>query len=624
MKRIKKRFWYLTLFFCLVLNLAACASSADPEVSSSAPEAEVTATPAPEPTQETETVDSDYPEMKYTGYYTNDKKVIAAYKSYLRDSEVYLSDSAEGQQEIADMEQRIQEIVNSPTEIVKADEYVQGVSYSGTAYYVDPESGNDDNAGTSPEKAFRSVARLNGGWLQEGDAVFLKRGSVFYGGELELQDGVTYSAYGEGRKPILTASPATANDPAYWELYSDADGRKIWHFLDRRIGSVGWIDFDLSDDKYAYPVYEYWSEENGYQHINTVHVDYSEFKPGEGLNRDRYGELVTMSIEEQLTENLTFISRTNGFKDEENGIVWCMDVLDTDLYLRCDEGNPAEVFETVKLTTAAPMGPDGVTTTALNTYGRENVTLDNIEVSNGVQYGIGHMSHSTIQNCEVSFIGNHVWNYTEWRPENVWQISINYIGDGIYNCVNGGVVKNNYVHHTCCVGITGEHYTSPDSPIRGDAFGPDLVEHLDAFIADSNVVAYTGVGIAFQEGDEWVGLDMDDIVFSNNYVAYVGEQEGVLRWQNDFNGTNIYSWDSTNQTDVIKFIASHHIYKNNTFIGGYGSSMMSTVDGWKAIKTFEGNTFVGDAMDNAVIDYQREIVIKYWQMVKAGEEGWTP
>ena len=545
-----------------------------------------------EPTADSAQTDDtpEYP-MNFTGYYTDDQEIIDQAKSFLRDSTVLLSDSQEGQQKIDAMENRIAEIENTPTSIVKADTYVQGVSYCGTAYYVDAENGNDENDGLSPETAFRTAGQIDGIAmnLREGDAVFFKRGCIYYDACPTIVNGVTYSAYGEGAKPILTTSSNDANDPANWVLYYEDGEQKIWHYQKTDFASVGWIDFNCSNDLYAYPVYEYWSPETGYQYIENVYADYDEVADG-SYSRNRYGNLVSKEIHEMLTEDLTFVSRTE-YKDSAGN--WCSG---TNLYLRCDEGNPAEVFDVIKFTaiTYNQFG-DPLSGPVQSVYAT-NATLDNLELSNGAQWGVSHMDHSTIQNCEVSFIGNTVWSY-----ESINQ-SVNYIGDGIYCCVDGMTVRNNYVHHCCCVGITGELYGESADPV------------LDEWIVDSNVVSYCGTSYIFQDGNGWVNLEMEGISLTDNYFAYAGQCDGILRWYNDFNGISVYGWDDTGTSDVYKFLASKQHFTGNTIIGGYDSSINSVVDGFEAIGTFTGNTFVGDPMDNAVIIMDRQKVIKYWQL----------
>lgn len=75
---------------------------------------------------------------------------------------------------------------------------------TGTVYYVSP-NGNDDASGTSPENAWKTLAKVSGANLSSGDAVLFERGAEFRG-TITGKAGVTYSAYGTGAKPIINGS----------------------------------------------------------------------------------------------------------------------------------------------------------------------------------------------------------------------------------------------------------------------------------------------------------------------------------------------------------------------------------------------------------------------------------
>ena len=78
-----------------------------------------------------------------------------------------------------------------------------------TDYFVNSVSGNDENAGTSPSKPFRSLAKVNGLSLKPGDRVLFTAGQEFHG-ELILTD-----VSGEADKPIVIAG-YTGSSVAQW------------------------------------------------------------------------------------------------------------------------------------------------------------------------------------------------------------------------------------------------------------------------------------------------------------------------------------------------------------------------------------------------------------------------
>lgn len=77
----------------------------------------------------------------------------------------------------------------------------------GRAIYVSSVNGDDVNSGYAPEKAFRSLRKVNQMEIQPGDQILLERGSVFVGEYLHLYRGgtkeapVVVDAYGEGALP---------------------------------------------------------------------------------------------------------------------------------------------------------------------------------------------------------------------------------------------------------------------------------------------------------------------------------------------------------------------------------------------------------------------------------------
>lgn len=95
-----------------------------------------------------------------------------------------------------------------------------GLSHQSLArnYYI-ANSGNDDLDGSSPQKAFKTISRLNAQTLQPGDSVLFQRGDLFRG-NLEIRNSgnntapITISAYGTGKSPIISG----AQNLGSWQL----------------------------------------------------------------------------------------------------------------------------------------------------------------------------------------------------------------------------------------------------------------------------------------------------------------------------------------------------------------------------------------------------------------------
>ena len=83
-------------------------------------------------------------------------------------------------------------------------------------YYVDAENGDDSNDGTSPETAWKTLAKASSiRQLKEGGSILLKAGSVWNGEQLTVKNAqgteenpVVIGSYGEGAKPVINGNGA--------------------------------------------------------------------------------------------------------------------------------------------------------------------------------------------------------------------------------------------------------------------------------------------------------------------------------------------------------------------------------------------------------------------------------
>jgi len=85
-----------------------------------------------------------------------------------------------------------------------------------TCYYVDSIAGSDNNSGTSVDKPWRSLARVNATHFPPGSRILFKRGSS-WNGELFIDtpgvsgNPVTFAPYGVGNAPIFSHSVSGTN-----------------------------------------------------------------------------------------------------------------------------------------------------------------------------------------------------------------------------------------------------------------------------------------------------------------------------------------------------------------------------------------------------------------------------
>ena len=123
-----------------------------------------------------------------------------------------------------------QKIINSKTDVI----------YTGTAYYVSP-NGDDMNDGLSPETAIQTLERIHTLPLAFGDAIFLERGSTWRGNISINISGITISAYGEGKKPVINVSLKNYAVPHEWVK---TDVPNVWKYMYPFGVDVGHIVFD--------------------------------------------------------------------------------------------------------------------------------------------------------------------------------------------------------------------------------------------------------------------------------------------------------------------------------------------------------------------------------------------
>lgn len=77
-----------------------------------------------------------------------------------------------------------------------------------TMYYVDAAGGNDENDGLSPDRAWRSIEKVNETRYQPNTGILFKCGQAWSGNLVASSSGtegkpITYSSYGEGAKPLI-------------------------------------------------------------------------------------------------------------------------------------------------------------------------------------------------------------------------------------------------------------------------------------------------------------------------------------------------------------------------------------------------------------------------------------
>ena len=495
----------LLLSAALLLGLlAGCGSESAPVTEAPVTEAAAAPTEAATIPTEAPTTEPTMPPV------TVSEEVTAI----LTDSEFYyLEDTASLAPYYAEAGARKEAILNTPTEIVKSDVFIPGQTYTGTAHYVSP-NGSDDNDGLTPETPLRTLEKAMHDWVESGDIIFLERGQVHRTpswGLVTNADNVTYSAYGEGEKPILTVVQENSAREECWQLWHEgSNGEKIWQYY-QEVGDVAGIVFD--DESYAKRIYE-WPTKSG--QWNTLDIHW--FDPAGG---DEHEDSISPAhltdtgepsvIEEVLAEDLTYVSRVkepyrlssyNGGKGP--------------LYLRCDKGNPGTLYQDIEVIDST----NGIYVERK----AENFVLDNLSYKYFTDAaiwadGTGGGKGMVIQNCTFEW-GAARLNELRADLDIGWLLA----GNGIFNAVNDVTVRNNYFYQ--CVNacsledyrenrlelgswtITGNLIDSCAQGIRVEICNWYKAKPLEAIVIQDNIILNTGKSMNYLTIDEPVCIDL--------------------------------------------------------------------------------------------------------------------
>ncbi len=96
-------------------------------------------------------------------------------------------------------------------------------------YFVDNQAGSDRNPGTSPDRAWQTLAKIRSARLQPGDTVRFRCGGEWTGG-LDIKSSgapnapITMTSYGQGPKPVLRNPPG---EKPNWESCLRVEGSHV-------------------------------------------------------------------------------------------------------------------------------------------------------------------------------------------------------------------------------------------------------------------------------------------------------------------------------------------------------------------------------------------------------------
>ncbi len=425
----------------------------------------------------------------------------------------------------------------------------------GTAYYVSNQ-GSDDNDGLSPESAWASLERVNSAALEPGDGVYFQRGGLWRG-QLWAQEGVIYSAYGQGDKPKIYSSPENGADPDKWSLLEGTDNIWVYH---TDIMDCGVIVFDEGE---SYAVKLSPNYVDGY--LSTIN---------EGQAFD---------VKTELTEDLMFFSQADSILYD--GAPFRYTVMDNcdkgeypqevtgKLYLRCDEGNPGEVFGSIEFAVRQNLvlpADDAVF---------HNLCLKYTGAHGIYGYGMGY----EVSFCEIGWVGGSIqyYRYDDGAPV---RFGNGVECDGSYDHYS---VTDCYIYQCYDAGVSNQ-----DPAEDPEVSGSQATDYTDVIQQNvtyaGNLFEYNDMPIEIfftLEDDAGYGRHrMENVLIEGNYFLYTGygwagSQEGKAQYSAAYQG-----YGSPNASENFRIV-------NNVFYLSTGALIhTATREEWQP--ELEGNTYV--------------------------------
>jgi len=303
--------------------------------------------------------------------------------------------------------------VNGKAEsLLRAIHEDEPIPVHGTIYYIS-EHGDDNADGLSPESAWQSIGKLKSVSLKSGDGVYFERGGRFRG-KFKAVEGVTYSAYGRGDKPMIIGSPFDSTKYGHWDR---TEYRNVYRFSERMSDDVGIITYN-----------------NGEGYIGKICINF----------RGEYADATCdRIIRERLNKDLTYYHDCGGANTGATA--------DTGyLYLYSEKGNPAERFYNLEFNTRGNV-----------ISGTDSVTIANLCIPYGGSHGVGAGTcrHLHITHCEFAWIGGSVQFYANGG----------YVRFGnaveIYGGCDDYIVDHCHIHDVYDAGVTHQRKGECTSPI---------------------------------------------------------------------------------------------------------------------------------------------------------------
>ena len=381
-----------------------------------------------------------------------------------------------------------------------------------TVYYVS-NKGNDKHDGKTPATAWATLEKVSNAALNPGDYVLFERGGYFRG-IMTAKTGVTYSAYGEGEKPIICGSPENGADPSKWTEVAE----NIWRYetvFDKDVGTMV------------------------FNHGEAHAVKWLVYKNKDGALEEFKRKILWNGVT-TITEDLHFWHNNAGYSGS-----------DYKVYLYSEQ-NPGERFESIEfLHRVNGVGVSG-----------DNVTIDNLCVKYVGAHGIGAGTRKdlTVQNCEFMWIGGSL-HFVSYGHQGTQMDRPVRFGNAvqIYGGCDGFEVSNCYFYQIYDAAVTHQYQYDEGATDTND------IGHYNVLFKD-NVMEYCVYSIEFFLGRIPTGnpSHYDNVVYDGNLMWYAGEGLGAQRPDTE-QPAHIKGWG--HQNPVKNFVI-----KNNVLV--YSTAML--------------------------------------------------
>lgn len=374
---------------------------------------------------------------------------------------------------------------------------------------------------------------------------------------------MTYAAYGTGGKPLLTTSIEDGADPDHWEFYANTeDSGTVWVYH-REMQDCGGIFFNHGEYT-GIKLYPYWNgtafttaEGEPFDFLKEITTDLHFFTPAESKLRNK------------LPLSLAFDRTLDGSTGK--------------LYLRCDTGNPGELFDSIEFGTSIHAGSAIVNV-------RQECVVDNLCIRYGGDCGFFTEfprdytgKGAVVQYCDVGYVGGNVWQYhTDGEPQPAGDCFATNAGFTVDHCYIHNAAYSNGI--TIEAGLDGDGFPIENMIIRSNVFsyntgGIQMIYFSDMraegaifrnFLIEDNYIIHTGKNWAFPQLCSLYPVDPD--------VPFILHGQGIrIGDLNDPNDPN------------SRMLAENIVIRSNVFHSDYICNVWGAVFDSDAV-WFENNT----------------------------------